>query len=277
MSAETPFPLDAYLARIGWSGPVALDLPTLTALHRHQLFAIPFENVNPWCGIPAELDPARLAAKLLAPGRGGYCFELNGLLHHALAAAGFRPRRLMARVATSPGVYGPRTHEILTVEIAGQPWLCDVGFGGNGLIEPIPLRAGVEVTQSHGRYRLLADETYGYRLEHARPTGWFPNYAFSLEPFLPVDSHVLNHFISRSPDSIFTRTLIVVRTTPTERRLLVADQFKVRALDGQTTARATLTTTAELRARLADDFAIHLPADFPLRALQPAPAGLRDI
>lgn len=277
MSADFPFPLDAYLARIGWSGPVARDLATLTGLHRHQLFALPFENVNPWSGRPVEVDPASLCAKLLPPGRGGYCFELNALLHLALAAVGFQPRRLMARVATRPGLYGPRTHEIIAVEIAGEPWLCDVGFGGNGLIEPIPLRAGIEVTQSHGRFRLLTDETYGYRLEHERPTGWFTNYAFSLEPFLPIDSQVLNHFISRSPDSMFTRALIVVRTTPTERRLLVADQFKIRSRDGHTTARATLQTAAELRVRLAADFDIVLPSDFPLPDPRPAPAGLRDI
>lgn len=276
MTADA-FPLDAYLARIGWSGPVAPDLATLTALHRHQILAIPFENLDPWTGRPPSTEPADLVTKLIVSGRGGYCFELNALFHHALVAIGFRVRRLLARVLIAPGHYGPRAHEINAVELPDGPWLADVGFGGNGLIEPIPLRVGAEIDQSHGRFRLLADETYGLRLEHERPAGWLANYAFSLEPFLAADYRAINYFIGRSSDSVFTQTLICVRTTPTERRLLVADQFKIRPLDGVTRDRATITTAAELRATLREHFALELPADFPLRDPRPAPAGLRDI
>ncbi len=38
--------LAAYLDRIGYSGPVAPDLPTLRALHAHHVAAISFENID---------------------------------------------------------------------------------------------------------------------------------------------------------------------------------------------------------------------------------------
>lgn len=271
------FPLDAYLARLGLCAPLPVNLATLTEIHRRHLFAWPFENLDPRSGRPVSIDPAALVAKLLPPSRGGYCFELNGLLHLALDALGFSPRRLMARVAIRPGEYGPRSHEIVAVDLPDGPWLCDVGFGGNGLIEPLPLRGGAVAAQSHGRFRLVEDAIYGLRLEHERASGWHPNYAFSLEPFLPADARATNYFISRSPDSIFTQTLICVRTTPEDRRILAAEQFRIRNLDGSPRSSRTLTSVAELRDVLADAFAITLPPDFPLPSPRPAPAGLRDI
>ena len=40
------FDLDAYLRRINFRGPLAADLPTLRALHRAHIDAIPFENLD---------------------------------------------------------------------------------------------------------------------------------------------------------------------------------------------------------------------------------------
>ena len=72
--------LDAYFRRIGYDGPRDASLETLRELHRLHPQAIPFENLDPLLGRPVNLDPASLQAKLVEGGRGGYCFEQNGVL-----------------------------------------------------------------------------------------------------------------------------------------------------------------------------------------------------
>lgn len=271
-----PFPLAAYFERIGWNGPTPATPATLAALHRHQALAIPFENLDPLVGRPVSLDPEDLFRKLLRERRGGYCFELNGLFLRALQAMGFTTTPLCARVQISEGNYGPRMHQITLVDFGGERWIADVGFGGNGLIEAIPFALDEEFDQGLDRFRLRADATHGYRLEHAHPEGWRTIYAFSLDPFLPVDFRALSFFAGGSPESIFTQTPICIRTTPTERRILVADQFKVRTARGGKTV-TPIGSTNHLRDVLSRHFGLDLPADFPLPAPKAAPEGMRRI
>lgn len=271
-----PLPLAAYLERIGWNGPLDPTPVTLAALHRHQLLAIPFENLDPLAGRPVSLEPDDLARKLVRDRRGGYCFELNGLFLLALRAIGFAVTPLCARVQISEGHYGPRSHQIALVETEGARWLADVGFGGNGLLEAIPFALDREFDQGLDRFRLVTDALHGYRLEHAFPSGWRTNYVFSLDPYLLADFRALNFFTSRSPDAIFTRVPLCVRTTPTERRILVANEFKVRAADGSKT-NIPVTSSAHMRTILKDQFALILPPDFPLPEPAPPPANMREI
>src|SRR2546423_1768964 len=106
------FDLDAYLARIGLRGR-----PTIREVHRAHLTSIPFENLDPYCGIPVSLALDDLARKLVSRRRGGYCFEQNLLLKAALEALGAQVDLLLARVraGAAPGVTRPRTHLVLRV------------------------------------------------------------------------------------------------------------------------------------------------------------------
>src|SRR5213593_335985 len=90
--------LAAYLQRIGWTGRVAPDRPSLQALAAHHAAAIPFENLDPLLGLPVALDLPSLEAKLVHAGRGGYCFEHNTLFAEVLTQIGFEVTRLAARV-----------------------------------------------------------------------------------------------------------------------------------------------------------------------------------
>src|SRR3954447_6785751 len=81
--------LDGYLARIGYAGPRDATLTTLQAIVWHHVTTIPFENLDPFLGRPVLLDPDAVHAKLVDGGRGGYCFEQNGLLRTNLERLGF--------------------------------------------------------------------------------------------------------------------------------------------------------------------------------------------
>lgn len=268
-------PLDAYLDRIAWAGPVSASPDVLADLHRHHALAIPFENIDPFSGRPVSVEPGDLVEKILGRRRGGYCFEQNALFQHALHTIGFRTQALCARVLISEGHYGPRSHQITLVDFAGARWLADVGFGGNGLLEAIPFELECEFDQKLDQFRLRADPTHGYRLEHRLAAGWRTLYAFSLDPYLPADFGLLNYGICRSPASIFTQVPICVRTTATERRIIAGNQFKIRR-QGHSPA-TTLESAVQLRETLASQFGITLPDDYPLPAPPAKPAGMREI
>lgn len=54
----TPF-LNAYFARIGWSGSANVNIETLRALHLLHNSAIPFENLDVLLPREMQLDDAR--------------------------------------------------------------------------------------------------------------------------------------------------------------------------------------------------------------------------
>ena len=70
------FDLSAYFRRINYTGHAAADTATLHALMRHQLFSVPFENLDVQAGKVVSLVPEDIADKLLHRGRGGYCYEV---------------------------------------------------------------------------------------------------------------------------------------------------------------------------------------------------------
>lgn len=90
--------LDRYLARIGCPGPHAPTLDSLQAITAAQVQGIPFENIDVRLGRPIPLEPEAVFDKLVTRGRGGYCYEQNGLLLAALRQLGFEVRPLGGRV-----------------------------------------------------------------------------------------------------------------------------------------------------------------------------------
>src|ERR1700722_4890159 len=147
---DTPsLDLDAYLCRIGYTGPRTPTIDVLRAIHRAHLQTIPFENLDALAGTPVHLDLPRIEAKLVHGRRGGLCFEQNSLLAAALEALGFTTTSLAARVHLADKISG-RHHMLLDVAVDGESWLADVGFGFNGFLEPLP-RSGAIVEQSGWR------------------------------------------------------------------------------------------------------------------------------
>lgn len=222
--------LDAYLARIGYTDEVgALDptVGTLTAVHRAHVLSIPFENLDILLGRPIRLDLESLQAKLIRGRRGGYCFEQNTLFAAALEHLGFEVTGLAARVRMGDDRSTPRTHMILAVDIEGRRWLADVGFGGDTLLEPIPLDDEQPIHQGAWAFRLV-DEIDGLRvLQGLRVDGWMDLYAFTEEPQLPVDYEVANHFTSTWPRSPFVTKIVAQRSGLDERWMLIDDELRV--------------------------------------------------
>lgn len=137
----SPAQLRAYLDRIGFDGNPAPDLDTLRRVHRLHAETIPWESLHVPLARHSSRDPADAFAKLVEGRRGGWCYEMNGLLAWMLEAIGFTVRRLAGGVGREQmGDFAIGNHLVLLVEL-DRPWIADVGFG-TGLLEPVPLEEG---------------------------------------------------------------------------------------------------------------------------------------
>ena len=252
--------LDRYFARIGYDGPRAPTLQVLERLHAQHVERIPFENLSPFLGEPVRLDPASLEAKLVATGRGGYCFEHNLLFSYVLLELGFDLRRLAARVRwnVAPNVVTPRSHMLLRLFIDGREHIADVGFGGLTLTTPLRLEAGVEQATPHEPHRLIAAGD-GYVLEACVAGEWQALYAFDLHEQQVADFEVSSWYLCHHPQSPFVTGVIAARAAPGRRYALRNTRFAVHHTGGAT-ERRFLRDVAEFREVLSGPLAIELPA-----------------
>lgn len=216
--ADSAFDLSAYFRRIGHAGRIEPTLACLEALHLAHATHVPFENLDIQLGRPIRLDLDSLQAKLVRGGRGGYCFEQNTLFAAVLARLGFRIQTLEARVRFGNPELTARTHMAVRVELPEGAWLADVGFGGEGLLGPVPF-GGTEFTRFHDTYRLQPEGRVTV-LQCRRREAWFDLYALEPEPAFPIDYLVGNHYTSTFPESRFVTTLTAQLPTPEARHIL---------------------------------------------------------
>ncbi|GLQ89392.1 arylamine N-acetyltransferase family protein [Dyella flagellata] len=253
------FDLDAYLQRIGHTGPVRADLSTLRAIIAAHTASIPFENLDPFLHLPVSLDLAWIERKLVRSGRGGYCFEQNSLLRAALTTIGFQVEGLIARVlwGRDPASLTPQTHMLLRIELDGESWLADVGFGGQTLSGVLHLRADIEQPTPHEPFRLTQADGNWWSQSLVRGE-WLTLYRFDLQPRFSADYEVANHYTSTYPASHFRHTLRVARLAPMQRMNLSGRQFTLHTLGGESVKR-TLGSAEEICEVLREVFGIRLP------------------
>jgi N-hydroxyarylamine O-acetyltransferase len=247
--------LDAYLARIGYQGPRNASVDTFDAMHLAHATSIPFENLDILLGRGISLDLESLQRKLVASRRGGYCFEQNLLFATALETLGFDVTLLSARVRYGATVVRPRTHMLLLVTVADSRWIADVGFGGDGLLRPLPLAIDDESSQFRWTYRLV-EEGRHYVLQSRRSAGWNDMYAFTLEPHERVDYEVSNHYTSTHPTSPFTMMPIAQRPSQEARYILRGRELTT---DTGESVRSQTVSDDELIDVLRETFGIDLP------------------
>ncbi len=263
--------LDAYFKRIGYAGARTATLETLKALHALHPAAIAFENLDPLMGVRVRLDAESGERKIVRDGRGGYCFEQNGLFLHVLTALGFKVTGLAARVyvKTEPGRIR-RSHMVLKVDLPEGSYIADVGFGAWAMSAPLSLQDRGEQHTPHGPCRIKATGDY-FDVETEVDGEWTILYRFMLEEQTPADYEVTNWYCSTHPNSGFTTTIMIARL-PAGRRLgLLNHRFSVHYPDGRT-ERRELKDADEIASVLESEFLIRLPE--PRGALMAALAKL---
>jgi N-hydroxyarylamine O-acetyltransferase len=243
--------LDRYLERIGYDGPVEPTLACLTAIHRGQATRIPYENLDVQLGLTVGQDRAALYDKLVVRRRGGWCYEMNGLLQAALEEIGFDVRRVaggVMRNATGDAAVG--NHLVLLVRL-DRDYIADLGLG-DGLREPVPL--------AEGSYR---QGPFTFRLERVGDGYWRVWNRDGGDPDsfdfrdAPADEELLArqcHRLQTSPDSGFVLNLACQQMSEDGVVVLQGRVLTRHTPEGKT--RELLESADELEAALAREFGI---------------------
>jgi N-hydroxyarylamine O-acetyltransferase len=202
--------LPSYLQRIGFIGAARPDLATLRRIQRGHLTHIPYENLDVQLGRRLTLSPEAAFDKLVTRRRGGWCYEMNGLLKWALETIGFDVLPMTGAVERAEN--GDRTignHLALRVRL-DRDYIVDTGLG-DGPSAPIPLETG-----SH---REAWRDLSVAQIED----GWwrFTNYTDSFASSFdfrhePADWDVLHAkcaWLQSDPDSTFVQNTVCLRPT----------------------------------------------------------------
>jgi N-hydroxyarylamine O-acetyltransferase len=211
--------LDALLGRIGLSEAPAPTPAGLATLHRAYVTSIPYEALAVQLEEFEPLDLEAIQRRILG-GRGGYCFELNGLLAWMLEELGFAVQRREAVVGARAAAgedAKPTNHLALIVTLDGAPWLADAGLG-EGPLEPLPLTAGRHAgpAASPLHWTLEPEDDVWWVAQH--PWGSVRTFHVTAAP-VGLDAFQPHHRrLSTDPGSSFVQTLVVQR--PLEDRIV---------------------------------------------------------
>lgn len=160
-----------YLRVLGIRRPPPPTIEALIEIHRAQVERVAYNTIDIHLGRRTTVDPLAAAQRLVATGRGGYCFHLNGALSLLLAELGFDVRTHRGGVcgssADAPLVpfanhLALTVHALPTSANPGGRWLVDAGLG-DALHEPMPIQAR---TVRQGPF------TFGLTPSTALPGGW---------------------------------------------------------------------------------------------------------
>jgi N-hydroxyarylamine O-acetyltransferase len=255
--------LDAYCHRIGYSGPRTATLSTLRELLRLQAAAIPYDAIDARLGVPIDLAPAAVDAKLIGARRGGYCFEQNTLLLRVVLALGFRAEPLSARPRwrRPPHEHVARTHMAVRVSVSDRDWIADVGFGSCMLTAPLDMNVTGAQETIHEPARVVPlEDGRELRVERLLGGEWLPLYDLLLAPQKPIDLQAANWLISTHPASSFHQNLVVSRTRDEVRHVLVNTRLTTRRTGAEVEHREL--DAAQLEQSLVEDFGLPIQENF---------------
>jgi N-hydroxyarylamine O-acetyltransferase len=257
--SENDFDQNGWLARIGYHGSRAPTLETLKALVSAHSSAIAYESIDVLLDRPPKLDLRSLQDKMIAGGRGGYCFEQNMLFRGALRSLGYNVTSLQARVVRGLDIDAPRPmlHMVLCVNLPEGPFLADVGFGNLAPTAPLQLAPFVEQDTPHEVMRfikigeeLTLQSRLGERWEHI--------YRVVLLPRFDAEYEICNWFTGTHPQSPYLNNMIAALPGPHGARLTLFNaRFNVRHPSGKV-ERRTLESRDEYRSVLRNQFGIAL-------------------
>ncbi len=250
-----------YLKRISYQGSLEPTLQTLQDLHHAHLLAVPFENLSIHWKQPILLQEEALFHKIVCQGRGGFCYELNGLFAWLLRELNFQVTLLSAGVTNGAGGFSPEFDHLtlLIHHLSGADWLADVGFGDSFLL---PLHFEAEMQQDGGdgwTYRLLRtsqEQCDSWTLQRHCDAQWEAQYRFTLQPHELADFTERCHYQQTSPESHFTQKRICSLATPTG-LITLSDTRLITTRHGERKEQV-LTNQEEYVAALAEHFGIVL-------------------
>lgn len=255
----------AYLKRLG----VDRDQPSLQLLEsiaQRHLDCFPFASIGPRLGDELPLDLEALYDRIVARQRGGYCFEQNGLLFEILEELGFDVTLYLARVIFTGTEHPGLTHRVTLVDLDGDRYLVDVGFGAMGPRRPVRVD-GVYAEQGHRTFRVAAIGDRELHLQTIKDGEDFSLYRFELTRYGQADCELGHFFSHRSSQAVFVNHLVVARVLADETRSLVNRDYRITSA---TEEQATEVGDADqLQTILREDFDLEVSTEESQRLFEP--------
>ena len=233
-------------------------MSALASLLRLHVCSVPFENIDVQLGRSLTTDPEEAYEKIVARGRGGWCYEQNGLFGWALSEIGFEVTRVAAAVRRDErGDAALNNHLCLLVREPGvrRPvYLADVGFGSS-MIAPIEL-AESEHSQAPFRIGLRSGDNRNWRFyEQSAAVG--SNFDFVAKPADESSLAAKCEQLQSDPQSGFVQSLVVQKRLPEAHVSLRGRVLATTTVDGSQSR--LLETAEELATTISELFGLDVP------------------
>ncbi|OLN89991.1 Arylamine N-acetyltransferase 2 [Colletotrichum chlorophyti] len=220
--------LDRYFNHIGYPRDwhASDPLQRLAELQAHQLARVPFESLTLHYSKHRliSLDLQDLFDKVVVEGKGGYCMELNALFGAVLKGLGYDVLSVGGKIMGDER-FGGWSHMLNLINIDGQRYMVDVGFGKGAAMVPVPLykETGHEFTtiaplQGKLVYEQLEQNTdpnqrmWVYYSTDTADGPFRRRNCFTEQEFFAEDFEVMNWAVMTRPTSFFVKTVLAMRT-----------------------------------------------------------------
>jgi N-hydroxyarylamine O-acetyltransferase len=214
------------LNRIGYVGPLDINLNVLTNLQHAYLYSVPFENLDIHDRVKIVLDYDKFYEKIVNKHRGGFCYESNAIFYELLKEIGFDVSIIAARMMTHGAISPGYSHMALVVKL-DQNYLVDVG-NGQSVRDPMPIPGDV-ISNSEGiRYKVGEYSNNEFALFfRTDDTDWAPRFLFSTSQRQLKEFKIMCNYHQNSSDSIFTKKRLCTLATANGRLTLTDDTLTI--------------------------------------------------
>lgn len=224
---------EQYLRRIGINKPeIEANVENLRLLQKQHLLYIPFENLDIHWKRSITLDGKSFYRKIVEDGRGGFCYELNGLFYELLGEIGYQCKMVSARVSDGEDTFGEEyDHLAILTKIEDDEYLVDVGFG-SFVAEPLKFALHIEQQDENGIFLIRKFDDEYFEVINKAGSKWKSEYIFKSVRRDLKEFAGMCHFHQTSPESHFTRGKVCSQMTVGGRKTLTDQKF-IETVNGQ--------------------------------------------
>ena len=241
------------LQRIGYDGEREVTLEVMAAMQLSFLLNVPFENLDIHWGRPIAIDSKSIYKKMVEGGRGGFCYECNGLLYDALSHVGFDLDFVAATMRPDRGDAPDDTHMIMVAHLDGDDYVVDVG---NGQSCRVPMKIGSDKCYicEGVEYQLGHYEGKLALYEKKLGQDWRVRYSFVTQPRERMSFVEACEYNQHSDESQFRKYEMATLATTKGRKTLVGQVMVV--MDGFRKKEWRVETREEIDVCLEEHFGI---------------------
>lgn len=220
--------INDYINRINYKGALNPSLAVLSDLQESHLLNVPFENLDIHFGNAIELDLGNIYHKIVVKGRGGFCYELNGLFNTMLKKIGFDSKIISARVYDAKkGDFGKEyDHLAIIVNLDNIKYLVDVGFG-EFVFHPLKLELNTTQSDPRGDFVIEEYNDIYYQVSKVQGNTKSVEYIFSEKERAFDEFSEMCNYHQTSPESHFTQKKLISKPTKNGRITLTGNRLKV--------------------------------------------------